>query len=95
MAYYGYHFVTPAYVESFLKGSETVRDPESAAMIDKIRAGLNADFAAAWSNNLNGISLIFRKDNVKSYSTIIQNNSKTWPSMLTKLLNDIEAADAQ
>ena len=95
MAYYGYLLVTPTYIESVLKGSETVHDPESIVMIDKIRAGFDSDFAAAWSYKINGISQMFRKENVMSYSSMIKVNSRTWPTLLTRLLGDLEAVAAQ
>ena len=94
MAYYGYLLVTPTYIESVLKGSETVHDPESIAMIDKIRAGFDSDFAAAWSNKISGISHMFREENVLSYSSIIKVNSRTWTANLKKLLEDIESVAA-
>ena len=47
MAYYGSLLVTPTYVESVLKGSEMIHDPESIAMIDKIRAGFDSNIAFA------------------------------------------------
>ena len=95
MAYYGYLLVTPTYIESVLKGSETIHDPDSIVMIDKIRAGFDSDFAAAWSYKISGISQMFRKENVMSYSSMIKVNSRTWPALLTRLLEDIEAVGAQ
>jgi len=96
MAYYGSLLVTPTYVESVLKGSETIHDPESIAMIDKIRAGFDSDFAAAWSEKISNIVHIFRtKSNVDRFSSIIKANSRTWPSNLTSLLETLEEVAAQ
>jgi len=92
MAYYGYLLVTPTYIESVLKGSETVHDPESIAMIDKIRAGFDSDFAAAWSEQINGIVHTFRsKDSCEKFASTAKVNSRTWTSGLSKLLAEIEA----
>ena len=90
MAYYGSLLVTPTYIESVLKGSETIHDPESIVMIDKIRAGFDSDFAVAWSKELGSIAAMFRKENVLSYSSIIKVNSRSWPAHLTKLLEELE-----
>ena len=94
MAYYGYLLVTPTYIESVLKGSETIHDPESIAMIDLIRKGFDSDFAAAWSNKIGGISHMFRKENVLYYTSIIKTQSRAWPANLTKLIAELEAVAA-
>ena len=92
MAYYGYLLVTPTYIESVLKGSETVHDPESIAMIDKIRAGFDSDFAAAWSERISGIVHTFRsKDSCEKFASTVKVNSRTWTSGLSNLLAEIEA----
>ena len=96
MAYYGSLLVTPTYVNSVLKGSETVHEPESIAMIDKIRAGFDSDFAAAWSEKISNIVHIFRyKINVDSFSSIMRVNSRQWPAQLKTLLEDLEAIAAE
>ena len=96
MAYYGSLLVTPTYVNSVLKGSETVHDPESIAMIDKIRAGFDSDFAAAWSEKISNIVHVFRyKINVDSFSSIMRVNARQWPSQLKTLLEDLEKVAAQ
>ena len=94
MAYYGYLLVTPTYIESVLKGSETIHDPESIAMIDTIRAGFDSDFAAAWAKEISAISQMFRKENVLSYTSIIKAQSRTWPAGLTRLLAELEKVAA-
>ena len=96
MAYYGSLLVTPTYVNSVLKGSETIHDPESIAMIDKIRAGFDSDFAAAWSEKISNIVHVFRyKINVDSFSSIMRVNARQWPAQLTKLLQELEAVAAE
>ena len=96
MAYYGYLLVTPTYIESVLKGSETVHDPESIAMIDKIRAGFDSDFAAAWTEKIGEITYMFRGENVLKYGSMIKTSTRSWTSNLKKLLEDIESvASAQ
>ena len=96
MAYYGSLLVTPTYVNSVLKGSETVHDPESIAMIDKIRAGFDSDFAAAWSEKVSNIVHVYRtKDNVDKFGSFVKVSSRQWPAQLSKLLADIEAIAAE
>ena len=96
MAYYGSLLVTPTYVNSVLKGSETIHDPESIAMIDKIRAGFDSDFAAAWSNNVSNIVHVYRsKDNCERFASYVKVSSRQWPSQLSKLLSDLEAIAAE
>ena len=96
MAYYGSLLVTPTYVNSVLKGSETVHDPESIAMIDKIRAGFDSDFAAAWSNSISSIVHVYRtKENVDRFASYVKVSSRQWPAQLTKLLEDLEAIAAE
>ena len=93
MAYYGSLLVTPTYVNSVLKGSETVHDPESIAMIDKIRAGFDSDFAAAWSEKVSNIVHVYRtKSNVDKFSAYVKVSAKTWPAQLKTLLADLEEA---
>ena len=95
MAYYGSLLVTPTYVESVLKGSETIHDPESIVMIDKIRAGFDSDFAAAWSNSISGIVQLYRgKDTVARFASYVKVNSRSWPSQLNSLLTELEAVAA-
>jgi len=95
MAYYGYLLVTPTYIESVLKGSETVHDPESIAMIDLIRAGFDSDFAAAWTERIGEITYMFRGENVLQYSSIAKAKSRIWTTNLKRLLEEIEAVAAQ
>ena len=96
MAYYGSLLVTPTYVNSVLKGSETIHDPESIAMIDKIRAGFDSDFAAAWSQSVSNIVHVYRtKDNVDRFASYVKVSSRSWPAQLTKLLTDLEAVAAE
>ena len=96
MAYYGSLLVTPTYVNSVLKGSETIHDPESIAMIDKIRAGFDSDFAAAWSNNVSNIVHVYRsEDNVERFASYVKISSRQWPSQLNTLLKDLEAIGAE
>ena len=96
MAYYGYLLVTPTYIESVLKGSETIHDPESIVMIDKIRAGFDSDFAAAWSQSVSNIVHVYRtKDNVERFASYVKVSSRSWPAQLTKLLQDLEAVAAE
>jgi len=95
MAYYGSLLVTPTYVESVLKGSETIHDPESIAMIDKIRAGFDSDFGAAWSNSISNIVQVYRnKNNVARFASIIKVSSRQWPAQLNSLLTELEAVAA-
>jgi len=92
MAYYSYMLVTPTYIESVLKGSETVHDPESIAMIDKIRAGFDSDFAAAWSDKLGGIVHIFRdKTSCERFASTVKARSRVWTSNLAGLLQELDA----
>ena len=96
MAYYGSLLVTPTYVNSVLKGSETIHDPESIAMIDLIRRGFDSDFVAAWSNSINNIVHIFRTfGNVSKFSSYIKANSRSWPSALTDLLSELERVGSE
>jgi len=96
MAYYGSLLVTPTYVESVLKGSETIHDPESIAMIDKIRAGFDSDFVAAWSEKISNIVHLFRtKNNVDKFASIIKAKSREWPAHLTSLLTELEEVAAK
>ena len=91
MAYYGSLLVTPTYVESVLKGSETIHDPESIAMIDKIRAGFDSDFGAAWSERVSNIVHVYRsEDNVSRFASFVKVSSRSWPSQLNSLLADLE-----
>jgi len=96
MAYYGSLLVTPTYVNSVLKGSETVHDPESIAMIDKIRAGFDSDFGAAWSEKVSNIVHVYRtKSNVDRFASFVKVSSRQWPAQLTSLLTDLEAIAAE
>ena len=96
MAYYGSLLVTPTYVESVLKGSETIHDPESIAMIDKIRAGFDSDFGAAWSNSISSIVHVYRSEsNVSRFASYVKVSSRSWPSQLKSLLEDLEAVAAE
>ena len=95
MAYYGYLLVTPTYIESVLKGSETVHDPESIAMIDLIRKGFDSDFAAAWTERIGEITYMFRGENVLQYAAISKARSRVWTTNLTKLLQELEAVASQ
>ena len=95
MAYYSYLLVTPTYIESVLKGSETIRNPESIVMIEKIRAGFDSDFAAAWTERIGEITYMFRGENVLSYASIIKVKTRTWTSNLKKLLEEIEQVSSQ
>ena len=94
MAYYGYLLVTPTYIESVLKGSETVHDPESIAMIDKIRAGFDSDFAAAWTERIGEITYMFRGENVLQYSAMLKTKTRTWTANLKSLLEELEKVAA-
>ena len=95
MSYYGSLLVTPTYVNSVLKGSETIHDPESIAMIDKIRNGFDSDFGAAWSNSISSIVHVFRsKDNVAKFASFIKVSSRSWPAQLNSLLTELEAVAA-
>ncbi|MBR6768434.1 MAG: hypothetical protein IKM34_02995 [Clostridia bacterium] len=92
MAYYSYLLVTPTYIESVLKGSETIHDPESIVMIDKIRAGFDSDFVAAWSDKLGGIVHLFRdKNSCERFASTVKANSRSWTASLTALLNELDA----
>ena len=95
MAYYSYLLVTPTYIESVLKGSETIRNPESIVMIEKIRAGFDSDFAAAWTEQIGEITYMFRGENVLSYASVIKVKTRTWTSNLKKLLEEIEQVGSQ
>ena len=95
MAYYSYLLVTPTYIESVLKGSETIRNPESIVMIEKIRAGFDSDFAAAWTERIGEITYMFRGENVLSYASVIKVKTRTWTSNLKKLLEEIEQVGSQ
>ena len=95
MAYYSYLLVTPTYIESVLKGSETIRNPESIVMIEKIRAGFDSDFAAAWTEQIGEITYMFRGENVLSYASVIKVKTRTWTSNLKKLLEQIEQVGSQ
>ena len=94
-AYYGYLLVTPTYIESVLKGSQTIRNPESIVMIDKIRAGFDSDFAAAWTEQIGEITYMFRGENVLQYSAMIKAKSRVWTGNLKKLLENLDAIAAQ
>ncbi|MBQ4120481.1 MAG: hypothetical protein IJD35_00555 [Clostridia bacterium] len=96
MAYYGSLLVTPTYVESVLKGSETIHDPESIAMIDKIRAGFDSDFGAAWSEKVSNIVHVYRSESsVSKFASVIKISSRQWPSELKKLLTELEEVAAE
>ncbi len=95
MAYYGYLLVTPTYIESVLKGSQTIRNPESIVMIDKIRAGFDSDFAAAWTEQIGEITYMFRGENVLQYAAMIKAKGRVWTSNLKKLLEELDAIGAQ
>ncbi|MBR6768435.1 MAG: hypothetical protein IKM34_03000 [Clostridia bacterium] len=95
MAYYGYLLVTPTYIESVLKGSETIHDPDSIVMIDKIRAGFDSDFAAAWTERIGEITYMFRGENVLSYSSMIKTKTRIWTTNLKRLLEELDAVGAQ
>jgi len=91
MAYYSYLLVTPTYIESVLKGSDTIRNPESIVMIDKIRAGFDSDFAAAWTERIGEITYMFRGENVLQYTSITKAKTRVWTTNLKRLLEEIEA----
>ena len=95
MAYYSYLLVTPTYINSVLKGSDTIRNPESIAMIDKIRAGFDSDFAAAWTEKIGSITYVFRGDDVLKYSGLVKTKTRTWTTNLTNLLAELDAVAAK
>ena len=64
-------------------------------MIEKIRAGFDSDFAAAWTERIGEITYMFRGENVLSYASIIKVKTRTWTSNLKKLLEEIEQVSSQ
>ena len=94
MSFYGSQMVTPTYIESVLKGSRTIRDPQDARMVEKIRAGFDSDFAAAWANSISNIVHIYRDPrNCSNWTSAVKVSSiRTWPKALTDLLTELDAA---
>ena len=73
MAYYGYKYLTPAYIEKQIKGKST-RDVESIEMIDIIMKNRSYD-----------LELIHDWGSLaSSYSDLVFNNKKTFSSMYKK-----------
>lgn len=90
MAYYGQK-VSNTYYEKVLTSGKTIRDDDARRMIDVIRAGFDTDFVAAWSASVDNVIHLYRTpNNVKSFSAYLRINSRQWPSMLEKLLTDLE-----
>lgn len=84
---YSHSLVAPEYYEGALKGRYT-RDPYAAEMIDIIHTNVSTDFAAAWSNSINGIVHTFR-DGRALKSSDLNRKQGTWNESLKKLLNDL------
>jgi hypothetical protein len=84
---YSHQLVAPEYYEGALKGRYT-RDPHAAEMIDIIHSNVSTDFAAAWSNSINGIVHSFR-DGRALKSSDLNRKQSTWNESLKKLLNDL------
>lgn len=94
MSYYGSTIVTPAYYEKVLYGGRTIRDDEAAEMINLIRDGFHVDFVSAWSASLGGIVHSFRNTTtMKRFSNYLKIQSKSWPSALKKLTEELEKSE--
>ncbi len=94
MSFYGSTIVTPVYYEKVLYGGRTIRDDEAAEMINLIRDGFHVDFVSAWSNSLGGIVHSFRNTTtMKRFSNYLKIQSKSWPSALKKLTEELEKSE--
>ncbi len=89
MAAESYRTVTPEYFDTALKYRYT-RDPNAAEMIDLIRSCVNTDFAAAWSQDLNGIVHFFRTGISKNIASTLKRNQTVWNVYLEKLTEKLE-----
>lgn len=90
MAYYGYKFLTPAYLEKQIKGKST-RDTESIEMIDLIMQNRSYDLELIhdWGSLSTSYSqLIF--DNKNNYASLFKKSSAAAEKRITNYLNSIE-----
>ncbi len=90
MAYYGYKYLTPAYLEKQIKGKAT-RDEESIEMIDIIMRHRSYDLELIhdWGNLATSYSdLVFNNKN--TYSSVYSKCSKSAEKRINNFLSSIE-----
>lgn len=90
-----YNTVVPVYYDEALCYKYT-RDDRAAEMIDIIRAGVTVDFAAAWSNDINGIVQTYRsKTALKNLSSLLRKTGGGYNTSMTNLLTKLKNATAE
>ncbi|MBO4421945.1 MAG: hypothetical protein J5879_00785 [Clostridia bacterium] len=90
MAYYGYKYLTPAYLDKQIKGKST-RDVESIEMIDIImkHRAYDLELIHDWGNLATSYSnLVF--DNKNNYASVYKKCSKTAEKKINTFLTSIE-----
>ncbi len=92
MGYYSYKLVTPAYYDAALKERYT-RDPQTGAMIDRIRETLYSDFVALWAYEIGDATHYFRSNVNRHFAAEAKTRQRSWQTKLDKVLERIAQSE--